>query len=329
MRAACSSGVRTSGVLGARDSSVSEGAVRTGAEALGADGIPPFHGAGGRDRGAVTRLAGSDNTLGDGVAGGRHGLGAAVTGRPRTGDKVTGLDHTLVDRSELGIIETVADLLADSGDGALHVGLVGKLGRRDGILHPLKQLLVGDEPDIGEGTGIGKEFVVELSGIAYMDRVEVDTEGRAVSVVVAVKVLSKPGGDNLSRSIQLYIHGVGNSSWQVAVHDCCHGNLPHTGNRDGLIADTVPAVVGQAVVESVGPVSVGGDGIGRRVIQELFLTKNSKGTIGVVQERCTESIQLSKGNTREGVNGPTVASDFGCNYRWERCVQRKEDTLFS
>jgi len=184
-RSSSATGGTSDGALGS-NGRVCERAVGTGAETLGGKGIPPFHGAG-RWHGCSRAWSSGHNALGHRVGGGGDCLGAAIASGPRTGNKVTGLQNTLVGASSLGIIHSVADLLTNRRKIALHIGLIDHLTVGHWVLHPLEQLLVGHEPNIWLGDR-GEKFVVEIRRVSDMNRMEIDTKRCTVAIVMTVKV---------------------------------------------------------------------------------------------------------------------------------------------
>lgn len=104
---------------------------------------------------------------------------------------------------------------------ALHVSLVCELGGRNGVLHPLKQLIVGNEPDIGlrgkaldeaHDTSLCSSSIRQSRIVCQMGGVNIDTERLTVTVVVTIKVGLRPGGDISRSTSKVNIHELGNTS---------------------------------------------------------------------------------------------------------------------
>lgn len=129
-------------------------------------------------------------------------------------------------------LETIANLLGSNGLLALHVALVGHLGSRYWVLHPLKELVIGDEPDIRLGSKALNEVhnsrllcsgIRQSRVICQMGRVDIDTKRLAVTVVMTIKISLRPGS-NISRSTsKINVHELRNAS---IIEDSVHGDLP-------------------------------------------------------------------------------------------------------
>lgn len=102
------------------------------------------------------------------------------------------------------------------------------------------------------------------------------------------------------------------------IEDRVHGNLPQTGKLRLAVADAsnTETVVGQTVVEGVRPVGISAAVTdrntrrGARVVEETGGAESLERVNRVVEEGCTETLEIAEGNSGERVERNEVTVDL-------------------